>query len=77
MIKYRVYENSYTWLIEHNLDVQGKVRLVVDVESADIMATLLRLKAEIEHKIFTETNVHEEQGLHSPGRLKPTSPLES
>lgn len=37
---------------------QGKVRLVVDVESADIMATLLRLKAEVEHKFFTETNIH-------------------
>jgi len=31
---------------------------VVDVESADIMATLLRLKGEIEHKIFFETNLH-------------------
>ena len=58
-----MYENSYTRLIEHNLCVQGKVRLVVDVESADIMATLLRIKAEIEHKIFTETNVHKELKL--------------
>jgi len=33
---------------------------VIDVESADIMATLLRLKAEVEHKIFTETNIHKE-----------------
>jgi len=33
---------------------------VVDVESADIMATLLRLKAEIEHKVFSETNLHKE-----------------
>lgn len=37
---------------------QGRVKLVVDVESADIMATLLRLKAEVEHKIFTETHTH-------------------
>jgi len=42
---------------------RGKVRLVVDVESADIMATLLRLKAEIEHKIFAETNMHKELKL--------------
>ena len=33
---------------------------MIDVESADIMATLLRLKAEIEYKIFTETNLHKQ-----------------
>lgn len=36
---------------------------MVDVESADIMATLLRLKAEVEHKIFSETSVHKELKL--------------
>ena len=36
---------------------------MIDVESADVMATLLRLKAEIEHKIFSETNVHKELKL--------------
>jgi len=30
---------------------------VVDVESADAMATLIRLKGEIEHKVYSETNV--------------------
>ena len=45
-------------LIGYDSHVQGKVRLVVDVESADIMATLLRLKGEVEHKIFNETNQH-------------------
>jgi hypothetical protein len=45
---------------EYNPHIKGKVRLVVDVESADIMATLLRLKAETEHKIFTETNLHKD-----------------
>ena len=33
---------------------------MVAVESADIMATLLHLKAEVEHKIFTETNLYKE-----------------
>ncbi|KAF9782828.1 carbohydrate esterase family 9 protein [Thelephora terrestris] len=46
---------------------RGKVRLVVDVESADIMATLLSLKAEVEHKIFTETNHHHELKLTFSG----------
>jgi hypothetical protein len=30
---------------------------VVDVESADIMTTLLRIKGEIEHKVYSETNI--------------------
>ena len=33
---------------------------MVKVESADIMATLIRLKTEAEHKIFTETNIRKE-----------------
>ena len=40
---------------------------MVAVESADIMATLLRLKAEIEHKILTETNLHKELKLTFSG----------
>lgn len=47
-------------LIGYGFRVQGKVRLVVDVESADIMATLLRLKAEIEHETFAESSFHKE-----------------
>ena len=33
---------------------------MVKVENADIMATLIRLKTEAEHKIFTETNIRKE-----------------
>lgn len=40
---------------------------MVNVESADIMATLLRLKAEIEHNIFAETNFHKELKLTFSG----------
>lgn len=40
---------------------------MVDVESADIMATLLRLKAEIEHNIFSETNLHKKLRLTFSG----------
>ena len=40
---------------------------MVDVESADIMATLLRLKAEVEHKIFTETSHHHKLKLTFSG----------
>ena len=54
-------------LTGYNFHLQGKVSLVVDVESADIMATLLRLKAEVEHKIFTETNHHHKLKLTFSG----------
>ena len=33
---------------------------MVNVESADIMVTLIHLKAEAKHKIFTETNMRKE-----------------
>lgn len=63
---YRAQESSWTYCILIGF-LQGKVRLVVDVESADIMATLLRLKAEVEHKVFTETNMHEKLKLTFSG----------
>jgi hypothetical protein len=53
--------------IGYDFGVQGKIRLVVDVESADIMATLLRLKAEVENKVFTETNLHHKLKLTFSG----------
>ena len=40
---------------------------MIDVQSADTMATLLRLKGEIEHKVFSETNLHKELKLTFSG----------
>jgi hypothetical protein len=60
----RTFFLMFIWF---DFGVQGKIRLVVDVESADIMATLLRLKAEVESKVFNETKLHQKLKLTFSG----------